>query len=149
MNGKLKQTISDIISALFIALFSYAAFSKLLDFENFRVQLGKSPVLNFIAAPIAYLVPGIEIFIVLALVVKRTQYMALYASFSLMVIFSTYIVAILKFSSYVPCSCGGILQNMTWTEHFWFNISFIALGAIAVLLYQDTTKDLMAVRGER
>lgn len=148
MNHQKKQLLADIISAMYIALFLYAAASKVLDFENFQVQLGKSPVLNFIASPTAYFIPSIEIIIAIGLMVKKSQYLSLYAAFSLMVIFSTYIMAILKFGSYIPCSCGGILQDMTWTQHFWFNVAFVLLGAVAILIYQNREKDLMAIRGE-
>lgn len=41
---------------------------------------------------------------------------------------------ILHFSSYVPCSCGGVLDDMDWMTHFYFNLAFIVLAAIALLL---------------
>jgi uncharacterized membrane protein YphA (DoxX/SURF4 family) len=69
--------------------------------------------------------------------------MALYASFGLMVIFSAYIITILNFSEYVPCSCGGILENMSWRQHFWFNAGFVALGALGVLIYPDKHKEII------
>jgi uncharacterized membrane protein YphA (DoxX/SURF4 family) len=59
----------------------------------------------------------------------------LYASFFFMILFTGYIVAILRFSSYIPCSCGGILQKMSWTQHLIFNIGFLLLAVIAILLY--------------
>jgi len=143
-----RDTIAEIISALFILLFVYAALSKIQDFEKFRVELGKSPILNAFSGCMAFLIPGIELFIAAGLVIKHFQYIALYASFALMVMFSAYIVVILKFSSYVPCSCGGILENMTWTQHLVFNIGFVVLGAIAILIYPVNIKSLSAVRGK-
>jgi len=148
MNFKIRTVIVDVISAFFILLFVYAALSKILDFEKFRVELGKSPIVSSFAGFMAILVPIIEISIALLLVVKRSQYLALYASFSLMVMFSVYIWIILKFSAYVPCSCGGVLQNMTWTQHLFFNIGFVILGAAGILLYPLTIKTLSAVRGD-
>lgn len=136
----------DVISGLFVLLFVYAALSKVQDFEKFKVELGKSPVLNTFSSHIAIIVPSVELLVAVLLVIKKSQYVALYISFTLMVIFSTYIVVILKFSSYIPCSCGGVLENMTWVQHLFFNIGFVMLGTIAILIYPLNIKSLSAVR---
>jgi hypothetical protein len=138
-----RNLLTDILAGLFIILFVYSALSKLQDFEKFSVELGKSPILNAFSGPVSIFIPMIEIVISAMLVIKRFQYIALYLSFCLMVVFSTYIVLILKFSAYIPCSCGGILQNMTWTQHLIFNIGFVFLGLIAVLIYPNRMKNLL------
>jgi len=138
----------EIIGALFILLFIYAAVSKVKDFEKFEVQLGKSPLVNPFVSQIAWGVPILEISIALMLIIKRTQFIALYMAFTLMVVFSAYIIAILKFSSYIPCSCGGIIENMTWTQHLYFNTLFIMLGIIGVLLYSKKNKELIGHKRE-
>ena len=132
--------IVDIICFLFILLFVYAAMSKLLDYQKFIVQLGKSPLLAPFSQLISWFIPVGEISIGVSLVFRKFQLLALYASFSLMVIFSTYIVVILNFSEYIPCSCGGILENMSWKQHLLFNIVFVIFGAWAVLLYPYKNK---------
>jgi hypothetical protein len=116
--------------------------SKIQDFEKFGVELGKSPILNAFSGPVSILIPVIEIVISVMLVIRQFQYMAFYLSFSLMVVFSAYIVSILKFSAYIPCSCGGILQNMTWNQHLIFNVGFVFLGTVAILIYPNTKKNL-------
>ncbi|WP_316834610.1 MauE/DoxX family redox-associated membrane protein [Pedobacter nutrimenti] len=148
MNYKTRTVIVEVISAIFILLFVYAALSKILDYEKFRVELGKSPLFNAFPGATSVIVPLTEIVIALLLIVKRYQYLALYISFSLMVMFSVYIWIILKFSPYIPCSCGGVLQNMTWTQHLIFNIGFVILGAIGILVYPSNIKTLSAVRGK-
>jgi uncharacterized membrane protein YphA (DoxX/SURF4 family) len=131
----IKNNFCLIASALLILLFVYAATSKLLDYQKFRVELGQSPILTVIAGWIAWLVPAIEIGIAIMLAYSRSRLTALYASFSLMVIFTSYIIAILKFSDYIPCSCGGILQNMQWPEHLVFNIAFVLIAFTGIMLY--------------
>jgi hypothetical protein len=129
-----KQIFLDIICCLFIVLFIYAAASKFLDFEKFRIQLGKSPLLTAYAGWVAWTIPYIEIGIAILLSIPRWRLAGLYAAFALMVMFSAYIVAITRFSDYVPCSCGGVLQNMTWNQHLVFNLLFVGLGATGVLI---------------
>ena len=123
-----------VISFLFVVLFIYAATSKLLEFENFTVQLAQSPLLSAYAGIVAWLVPGLEILIALLLVLPRFTKIGLYASFFLMVLFTTYIYIILNYADFVPCSCGGVLEKMTWQQHLVFNAVFILLAAGAIFL---------------
>ena len=127
--------IQTIIS-LIILLFIYAASSKLLDYTRFRVELGKSPLLTAFAGLVAWSIPVIEIGIALLLAFVRTRLLGLYASFTLMVLFTAYIVYILNFSPYVPCSCGGVLQKLDWRTHLIFNSVFVVLAGIGAMIYK-------------
>jgi uncharacterized membrane protein YphA (DoxX/SURF4 family) len=129
-----KINLLDIITFAFVALFIYAASSKLLDFEAFRAQIGKSPLIMSYAGTIAWLIPSIEIVVALLFLFPRLQYIALYLSYSLMLLFTLYISFILMFSPYVPCSCGGILSSLGWKEHLVFNVTFTLLAIVGVRL---------------
>lgn len=131
---KYRELTINVISLLFIVLFVYAAISKILDYETFTVQLAQSPLLSAYAGVIAWLVPGLEISIAILLLFERFRVSALYASYALMVMFTTYIYIILNFSDFVPCSCGGVLEKLSWTQHLIFNFVFILLAGFAVLL---------------
>ena len=113
-------------------MFVYAAISKLLDFETFTVQLAQSPLLSAYTGVIAWVVPGLEILIAVLLTIPKYRIPALYASFTLMVMFTAYIYIILNFSDFIPCSCGGVLEKLSWTQHLIFNIVFIILAGAAV-----------------
>lgn len=130
-----KQSVVDIISIAFIILFVYAAASKLLDYEKFRVQLGQSPLLTAYAKWVAVIIPAAEILVSGMLATVRWRMAGLYASFSLMVMFTTYIVIILKFADYVPCSCGGIIAKFSWSQHLVFNLVFVLLSLTGIILY--------------
>lgn len=126
--------ITSSISYLYILLFVYAAVSKFLDFENFQAQLGQSPLLSPFAHFVSTAVIVVELIIAVLLSIPRFRYFALWAAVALMSMFTTYIVIILNFSYFVPCSCGGILEKLGWTEHLIFNIVFLFLGITAILL---------------
>lgn len=117
----------------FILLFVYAAISKLIDFENFRVQIAQSPLLSAFGGFIAYAVIVGELLIALLLCFPKTRILGLYLFWGFMVAFSVYIYLILNYSPFVPCSCGGILEKMGWREHLWFNIIISVLAIISVL----------------
>jgi uncharacterized membrane protein YphA (DoxX/SURF4 family) len=129
----IKKYCIDIVGYLFIILFTYAAFSKLSDYESFTIQLGQSPLLSAFAGWVSWFIPAFEISIAILLMFNRTQFFALVASFGLMMMFSAYIYIILHYSEFVPCSCGGILEKMTWNQHLLFNLVFCFLAAVAII----------------
>lgn len=128
----------EVIAGLLIFLFLYASVSKLIDYQKFRVQIGQSPLLTAYARWFAVIVPVLEIIISLMLAIPRLQLIGFYASFNLMVMFTSYIIAITNFSEYIPCSCGGILQNMTWNQHLLFNIFFVLISLSGILLHSKS-----------
>ena len=74
--SRAQGAVREVVAFLFILLFVYAALSKLLDFETFRVQLAQSPLLSAYAGIIAWLVPGVEILIALLLIIPRFRVVA-------------------------------------------------------------------------
>lgn len=112
----------------------YAAVSKLLDYETFKVQLSKSPFITQFASETAWALPIGEILIGLALTFRRTRLVGLYASLFLMTMFTVYIYTMLNYSYYIPCSCGGVLSKLGWTAHLWFNFGFVLISVIGIFL---------------
>lgn len=135
-----KLDLLDVITVLLATLFLYAAVNKLITFQEFQVQISKSPYITRQAWWIAWAVPSIELLIAAALFIPRLQLAALFASFSLMFMFSAYIALVLNFSPYVPCSCGGILNKLGWTEHLIFNIAFTLLAVVGVVFYNRRSR---------
>lgn len=129
---QLRFRIDYAIALLYILLFTYAAVSKLLDYETFLVQLGQSPMLSAFAFILSWTVPFSELGIAALLSFKKTRRAGLLASLFLMAMFTAYIYIMLHYGSFVPCSCGGILEDMDWTEHFYFNLLFVALGVAVI-----------------
>lgn len=117
----------------FVILFIYAAVSKVLDFENFQVQLAQSPLLSAYAGIISYSVILLEVVVAVLLLFKGTRLWGLYGTYALMSAFSIYIYLILHYSDFVPCSCGGILEKMSWEQHLVFNIICVLLAGLGIL----------------
>lgn len=134
LSPQLRFRIVYAIALLYILLFTYAAVSKLLDYEDFSIKIGQSPLLSAFAGYIAIGVPLIELIIVVMLCIPSLRITALFTSFCLMIMFTVYIYIILNYSSYIPCSCGGVLQDLGWTEHLIFNVAFIILALLALLI---------------
>ena len=119
--GYIKQVASMGVVSLFMLLWVYAATAKLLEFEAFSIQLGQSPLLSAYAGILVWLVPLSEYVLSTLLLIPKTKNIGLYGSLCLMTAFTTYIIIILNYADFVPCSCGGILEALSWTEHLLFN----------------------------
>jgi hypothetical protein len=128
------------ISYFFILLFIYASVSKLLDFENFQVQIAQSPLLSSYAGIVSYFVIIIEFVIVTILIFPKSRVIGIYSSLGLMSSFTIYIYLILEYSEFIPCSCGGILENMGWRQHLYFNAICVLLCFVAVIVSENNKK---------
>ncbi|WP_417859372.1 MauE/DoxX family redox-associated membrane protein [Xanthomarina gelatinilytica] len=136
----IKKYLVDLFIFLFILLFVYAAVSKLVDYETFENQLGQSPLLSAFAGWVAPGVIIIELLIALLLIFERTRLIALFGFYSMMVLFTTYIIIILNFTDFIPCSCGGVLEQLSWTEHLVFNVGFMGLGVVGIFIQSSKFK---------
>jgi hypothetical protein len=129
-----RKPLIEIICALLIFLFIYTGVSKLLDYQTFRRQLGQSPFITSYASILAWALPLGEIIIAGMLSFNRSRLPGLYLSFFLLCLFTFYLTAMLQLSYYIPCSCGGVLQSLSWQAHIVLNIGFILLATAGTLL---------------
>jgi cytochrome c oxidase subunit IV len=131
----MKQKITiELISFLLVLLFVYAACSKLLQYESFKSQLVNSPFLKPFSAVIVWFIPTIELITAVMLTVRHTRRTGLYSSFILLLIFTLYITGMLVSGIPLPCSCGGIIQELSWKQHLVFNVFFIVLAFTGIVL---------------
>ena len=137
IHPKFKNILLEFICFLYILLFVYAALSKLLVFDEFKIQIGQSAMLTPFAGVVAWVIPYLEILIALLLIIPRFKLLGLFASFNLMLMFTVYIFIILNFSNDIPCSCGGVLEKLGWTEHLIFNIAFVILAFMGILIMNE------------
>lgn len=128
----LKKIIPFVVSISFVILFCYAAISKVMDFKNFQVQISASPLLNGFSQFLPYTIIFVEVIIAGLLCYRKTRTIGLIGSLFLMLIFTGYIAKLLSTSKNLPCSCGGILEKMSWSQHLYFNIGCVILSVIAL-----------------
>ncbi|WP_205514602.1 MauE/DoxX family redox-associated membrane protein [Longitalea arenae] len=129
-----RTTIIEIVTVLNIILFLYTGIAKIMDYSVFKEQLAMSPILSWAANPVALLLPWVEFAIVLMLVIPRWRLKGLYASLIMMTLFTIYIIALFSISTEMPCSCGGIMEALSWQQHIVFNLVFVLLNGWAIYL---------------
>lgn len=129
-----RHIVIQVIVALFIILWVYTGYNKFVEYEEFRITLGRSPFIQQMAGFIAVALPSGELLLALLLVIPKTRLLGLYLSFVTMTLFTGYIWLMLHYASDLPCSCGGVLEMMDWEDHLLFNAGFTVAAALAIIL---------------
>jgi hypothetical protein len=129
-----RTTIIETILVFNLILFLYTGISKIMEYSEFTDQLADSPIVGFAATPVALLLPWVEFAIGLMLIVPRWRLKGFYATLSLMILFTAYIIGLFSINKELPCSCGGIIALLSWKQHLVFNSVFIFLNALATRL---------------
>jgi hypothetical protein len=124
-----------IFTFLLILLWVYAALSKLADFQHFKKQMGKQALTPFVINVLIYALPPFELVLAALLSFKRSLLAGLYLSAITLLLFTGYVgLAIFGYFAHRPCSCGGILEHLSWTNHLLFNAFFVAINLNAIYL---------------
>ncbi len=131
---KLPPYITEVLAALLILLFVYTALSKLINVNTFENALSESPVLDKYAHSIAVILPLTELITSVLLFIPAHREKGFVLSFFLLFSFTFYIACMLLFALPLPCSCGGVLQSLTWPQHLIFNCFFTFLSALGWLI---------------
>lgn len=145
----MKYIFTHIVSIVLIFIWVYAAISKALTFETFQAQLAQSPIVSPWTGVISYGLIFIEIFVSVLLILPKYRRLGLFFSIILISSMTFYIFMVLKFSPYIPCSCGGILEKMNWSQHLIFNcviliVSFLSYLMVSSLNFKQFVKGLLA-----
>ena len=135
-----RTTIIEIIVFLYAILFLYTGISKLMEYSVFKEQLGESPVLASVAPVVAIGLPLMEFMTVLMLITPRWRSKGLYTALGMMTAFTIYIILLLSFSDKLPCSCGGVMAQLSWPQHLVFNSVFIAMAITGIVLQRRQKK---------
>ncbi len=140
MLSRIQNQLNSVTSYLLVFLFTYTALSKIIDHETFKSAILQSPLIKNEATAISWLIPGLEILIVIMLLSYRLRNVGLLMSLLLMTMFTGYIVYMILFVPHLPCSCGGVIQQLSWSNHVWFNCVFIIL--ITTVLFSSNKHKL-------
>ena len=131
----IRKHSTELIAVLLIILLIYTASSKLLDIAAFRKQMLNQPLPEVLKQNLVWLVPVSEVTTSVLLIIKSARLYGFVLAFLLMLAFTLYVGLILANTfAYIPCSCGGILNTLSWEAHLIFNIVFTLLALAGVII---------------
>lgn len=137
-----KRVLTEIISLILILVFAYAGVTKFLEGKMFYNNIMNSPIFGgeTIAAIAAIVIPVGEIVTSFLIAWRRTRPIGLYGALVLMLLFTGYTVAILFFTTTVPCSCGGIISLLSWEQHLMFMLVLLLLTILSIAFSKPMEK---------
>jgi hypothetical protein len=126
------------LQCLVFFLFLYSGITKTIGFGLFVNSLDKSLFFDaFNTRLIGMLVIGAEFAIPVLLFFESTVAYGYLLSFLLLLLFTAYILLMFLLSPYLPCSCGGLIESLSWTQHIFLNVAFMG---ISLLLFYNKNK---------
>ena len=134
LSNKTKEWLVFSICLICMFLLIYTAYSKILEHRRFLEGLSRVAVIGSFAVYISWLVPAAEILISVLLIIPNTYKWGLIGFTGLMLLFTGYISSMLLWAKKLPCRCGGAVEKLSWTQHLWFNMAFIAMAVFALWL---------------
>jgi hypothetical protein len=130
-NYKRLRFLTIIISYLLVSIFSYSSCQKLFYYDIFLINLKRSPmIISSLAIYISYIIIIIEILIPILLAFNKTRKWGFFISFFLIFLFTGYILLTITYSPYLPCSCGGLIERLSWSGHMIFNGFLLLLSFV-------------------
>jgi hypothetical protein len=135
---KNNNTISTLITIALLLLWIPVSLDKLLNFVTFKVGILRQPFSDDLGKLLIYSLPVLEIAVVLLLIIQAWRTLGLWLSTLLMATFTGYVgLALLGAWEKLPCGCGSVISYLSWKQHFWFNLFFLMLSIIGILLQRN------------
>ena len=129
-----RNIVMEFICYAIILLFVYAALSKLFIFPIFVEDLKRSPVISNYSGILSFLLPAAELGISAMLFFDKSRLAGLYGALLLMILFAIYVGLIVFTNDSPPCSCGGLIRNLTWKNHLLLNVAYTLLALTGIIL---------------
>ena len=127
------QLINQIILYALFGLFLYSSVIKIMDLGSFELKMLRSGHLSASYIPIIkWGVPLIELAIPALLWFERTRPYAWYLSLFILISFTIYLVFLDYYFPGTPCSCGGLFEKLTFTQHLLLNLMLILMNLVPI-----------------
>lgn len=137
-----RSLVISTTSVLLIILWAYTVSSKLSEFRHFKIQMRRQVFPEGMSEALVYILPITEIIAAALLCFAVTRIYGFVFSSLLLLAFSIYIALILtNVFGKVPCSCGGVLEQLGWGEHLIFNLAFLSLSIAGLFAEINNLKE--------
>lgn len=128
------RTVIEVIASLLIVLFLYAAISQVVSHPTFQSQINRSLSNTVLSGIIAWLIPAIQLAIVIILWRPATRLAAFGCSLAMVGCYTVYLIVMLPGAFKSNCHCGELWQQATLEINVLVNLAIIFLAATAIIL---------------
>ena len=138
---KTKKIIYHIILITLMALWIPISLDKFINFGLFRSAMIQQPFADQLGIVLSYTLPPVELAAGLLFISPRMRPSAFKLSSLLMLAFVTYVgLAVLNVWGKIPCGCGLIFNQLSWTAHLWLNTGFLVISLFGLWLELNLSK---------
>lgn len=119
-------------AAIVLALvFVYTAGSKWLDMAATLEAFLNQPFPKWMAMGLVYIIPSVEFVSGILLLVPKGRKIGFGIAVVLMGLFTGYVALVLTgIFGRIPCSCGGIVSSLGWSEHLVLNVALLTVAFV-------------------
>lgn len=130
-----KTTVIAFVILINFVVYFYSGVDKLIHFNEFVLNFSKSPFApSDLINELSFCVVGIELGICFLCFFNKFQKLACLLFMIMSYVFSGYVLLMITYSPYLPCSCGGLIDFLTWNEHLALNISLTTISGYATII---------------
>lgn len=145
------KIVLNICSYLIAGLLILGAGNKVVDYATYVGHIGEVGLMPMkyarVAAPTALL---LEIISAVLLINSdwKGRIKAWWIVLGLMPIYSYYVYHIINIFYLPVCSCRGLNQKLSWTDHYWVNgiVAFITIGTLSFYYYNQKFMQMEKVK---
>ena len=137
-----KQYGESITLASLILVLGYSGIVKAIHYENHLSVIDTLYFRNVLIDSFYYVLPYLEIIIILALLTENYKKYGAIASLLLMTSFTFYIIILYIFSPDTPCNCGGVLTFLNFYEHLILNFYLLFCSYYLIKKYRVDPTDI-------
>jgi putative oxidoreductase len=137
-----KEIVLIVLMFLIALLLVYAAVSKYMAFDVFVTDIRKQHFPNWLTFAVVTFLPPLEIAIAVSFIFDKTKMAGLIAALVLMTLFTIYAALVyFRLVPLLPCSCGGVIRELTWGQHLLLNTFFTGIAWYSIKLWRRQLKE--------
>ncbi|RKD12491.1 hypothetical protein BCY91_12670 [Pelobium manganitolerans] len=107
-----------------------------MDLNGSLQSLYLQPIPHWMAEILLIQLPLAEYITAMLLIIPVSRRWGYRLSLGLLTVFSLYIIFIkVKAFERVPCSCGGLIASLNWTQHLIVNLLLLALNVAGLVFH--------------
>jgi NAD/NADP transhydrogenase beta subunit len=132
---RIKNIISELTIFVLIVVWAYTFAGKIFDFDTFNRQIKGAYLLSAGGSVLPYILQAVHLMIVILLINKNWRRLGLLTSLSVLILYTAYLIYVLKFAPSIPCSCIAVKSGMNWIDQLYFNFIAVIINIVGLITF--------------
>ncbi|WP_410494475.1 MauE/DoxX family redox-associated membrane protein [Chryseobacterium sp. CH1] len=129
-----KNLKAETIIFVLLLQWAYTFINKVLYFDTFRRQINSAYLLSSLGSALSYFLQLPHLSLVI-LLLKKSWRKIVITSLSVLLIYTGYLIYILKVAPSIPFSCISLFRGLDWNDQLWINLAVLTLNIIGLIMF--------------